>query len=98
MATEKKALSIYVSQELADRIGANALADGRTLSNYVERLLEQTLPVTKRHVVHEQRTADIAMDTRLGRQLDLETAIAQAVKRGPVAKHKKRGPVRSTRP
>jgi hypothetical protein len=82
MATDKKALSIYVSQDLADLIASNAIADGRTVSNYVERLLERSVPTTVRAVpAHEIVRKKVSTG-----QVDLETAIAEAAIRGPVNK------------
>jgi hypothetical protein len=77
---------VYVSQELADLIASNAIADGRTVSNYIERLLERSVPTTVPLVpAHEVVRKKVASG-----QMDIETAIAHAVKRGPIksAKHK----------
>lgn len=40
----KRALSIYLQPELIERIEAAAEADGRSVSNYVERALDAVTP------------------------------------------------------
>jgi hypothetical protein len=43
MATDKKAMTVYVPIDLYKRIEDGATRDGRSISNYVERLLWQTI-------------------------------------------------------
>ena len=40
----KKALSIYLRPDLIERVEAAARADGRSVSNFVERVLEAVTP------------------------------------------------------
>jgi hypothetical protein len=40
----KRALSIYLRPELIERVEAAAKADGRSVSNFVERVLEAVTP------------------------------------------------------
>jgi negative regulator of replication initiation len=87
MATEKKAVSIYLRQDLYELIASHAIADGRTISNYLERHLDRTVPTTVQAVPAHAQVRDAVASG----QVDLETAIAHAVKRGPVT------PLRSRR-
>jgi len=85
MATEKKALSIYVTQDLFARIQLTAEEEGRSVSNYIERVIGMYVPGG------EPRPGKVEVrGARDGGQVDLEDAIVDAVKRGPVraAKHK----------
>ena len=85
MSTDKKAVSVYLRQDLYERIVSIAIADGRTVSNYLERHLDATVPTAIRATPPHQK---VRMRVGSG-QVDLETAIAEAVKRGPQkAKHK----------
>jgi predicted HicB family RNase H-like nuclease len=44
MATERKAMTVYVPANLHARIEAAAKADGRSVSNFVQRILDATVP------------------------------------------------------
>ena len=44
MATDKKAITVYVAAHLYARIEAAAKADSRSISNYVERALDAVTP------------------------------------------------------
>jgi hypothetical protein len=72
MATELKAVSVYLDPGLFDVVLAAAEADGRTVSQFIARRLASEFTVRPRTAV-------------ASRQVDLEEAIVAAVKRGPVA-------------
>lgn len=85
MGNAKKPLSIYVRPDLLELIESSALADGRSVSNFVERLLDAHVPTTVKYTpAHAER------DRQAAKQIDITDAIAAAVKRGPVkvSKHK----------
>jgi hypothetical protein len=44
VATDKKAITVYVAAHLYARIEAAAKADSRSISNYVERALDTVTP------------------------------------------------------
>jgi predicted HicB family RNase H-like nuclease len=44
VATDKKAITVYVAARLYARIEAAAKADSRSISNYVERALDAVTP------------------------------------------------------
>lgn len=50
MATDKKAITVYVAAHLYARIEAAAKADSRSISNFVERALDAVTP----HVLGQQ--------------------------------------------
>jgi hypothetical protein len=88
-----KALTVYVDKAIYDAVRVAAEEDGRSVTNFLSRLIT---------AVHVSRTpiADLermtgkrpssAPPARSARQVDIEDAIVAAVKRGPVksAKHK----------
>jgi hypothetical protein len=44
MMEPRKAVSIYLRPDLIDRVEAAAKADGRSVSNYIERVLDAVTP------------------------------------------------------
>lgn len=79
----KRGISIYVTPELYAQIQAAADDDGRSVSQWVERCVSN-------YMTHPQPAKLEVRAKRDDGQMDLEEAIAAAVKRGPVraAKHK----------
>lgn len=80
MSTAKRAISIYVAPQLFAQIESSAKADGRSVSNFLERMVASYMT--------EPRAAKL--EVRGDGQMHIEDAIAAAVKRGPVRvpKHK----------
>ncbi len=73
VATDKKAMTVYVDADLYERIEANADADNRSVSNYVERLLREKV------LGEPQRKTYSAAETSQAQ--DLQDAIASMAKR-----------------
>lgn len=86
MEPAKRGISIYVTPDLYARIEAAAREEDRSLSKYLER-------VVSNYMTHPQPAKLEVRSARDLGQVDLEDAIVEAVKRGPVfakktAKHK----------
>ena len=47
MENKKVIVSIYIDPELKDKLELEAKADGRPLSNYIERILKKTMEEVK---------------------------------------------------
>jgi hypothetical protein len=77
MATDKRAVSVYLAPKLYDQVERCAREDGRSISGWIERVMGNYLGVAElRPVGQVQRRAD--------GQVHIEDAIASAVRRGPV--------------
>ena len=96
MPSKRPLIAVRVADDLYAAIRVAADRDGRTMGNFVDMHLRRYLmangvPLTtaEKQAVHRKNMA--ARGERMAkRQVDIETAIAAAVKRGPVkaAKHK----------
>ena len=83
-----KALTVYVDKSVYELVQRAADEDGRSVTNFVARLIGRQVmgPVqTVSNNTNRQTIGDLA---RKGVQVDLVTQIARAVKRGPVRKAK----------
>jgi hypothetical protein len=79
MATEKKAVTVYVDGEIYARVQAAALEEGRSVSNLIERTLVHAFPMTGK------RMAAIFGEPVEGRDFH---EVKGGGKLKPVAKHK----------
>ena len=78
----KRGISIYVAPKLYAQIEAAAKEEGRSLSNYLER-------VASNYMTHPHPLPPV-VEARHDGQVDLEDAIVAAVKRGPVFARRKK--------
>ena len=92
MPSKKPLVALRVSDELYAALRVAADRDGRSIGNYVDMHLRRYFMANGVNPaeVPPARPGRRPGPSRPGRQVDIETAIAAAVKRGPVkaAKHK----------
>jgi hypothetical protein len=95
MPSSKPLIALRVGQDLYDKIRASSLAEGRTMTNFLDFYLRQSMmasvpDLTRKCATCGHQMSSVAHAKTCGAQVDIEDAIATVVKRGPskAAKHK----------